>query len=501
MQEYTRICNFTYKNKKYTMFIDNKDKYYFLRINDKGEYEYVDIETFIELGKRFSNPIRVECIKKNKKYNITPKIIIGGTIVGLTFSSVFAGYKLDEYLKERAFQQYKQELYEYMESQNEEKNKETSPIVIIDDDTKEETQEITKDDQTEESTEESKDYESEYLKLTKKVDEDEEFQVDTYDYRRFLKALYIYDSDYLDYYLETPTDISLEDFNKIIDDNPYITPDYKKYIKEYCKDLITKQPDAERRILYENLKTLKIYECNSMELFAKTMSRDSLACYIRTENAIYVKDGYTYKPGTFEYQILYHELTHAARSIWKEEGEVSIRIQANGDNFNSVIVEEALDSLFAVSLFDYDEKDIAYQFQSNMIKLMIDNMDNYKISDYMNHSLSYFVQKLNEYTNSNYAAAILELLQMQYEDYHDDYLHIDQNEFYPLYDFIADMYYKNRITKDTTYEEARGYARELVQKISFDVPGEYEVNVQHFYDYLDQYCENLGIVKSQGMGK
>ena len=40
-------------------------------------------------------------------------------------------------------------------------------------------------------------------------------------------------------------------------------------------------------------------------------------------------------------------------------------------------------------------------------------MDNYKISDYMNHSLGYFVKKLDEYNgDNNYAATILQLMEV-----------------------------------------------------------------------------------------
>ena len=52
-------------------------------------------------------------------------------------------------------------------------------------------------------------------------------------------------------------------------------------------------------------------------------------------------------------------------------------------------------------------------------------MDNYDMGDYVRHSSSYFVEKLDEFTgHTNYAACMLKLMEAQYDDYHDDYIAI-----------------------------------------------------------------------------
>ena len=326
------------------------------------------------------------------------------------------------------------------------------------------------------------------------VDSDEDLEVDTYLVYKYARSIYVYDSENVRE-LFGDEEITLDDFNKVIDANSNIPDSFKGYVKRFCKDLIEKQPKAERRILYENLKDLSIVEYTDMhQLSVKTLSWDALACYVRSENTIYTMKEYQYQEGTWDFQILYHELAHAARSRWNTWNGYKLRIQADGSNFYDVIIEEALNSVFAVSLFDYEEKDIAYQLQSNIIKLLVDNMDNYEISDYMNHSMSYFCHKLDEFHGDhNYGAVLLKLVETQYEDFHDPYMEIDKEEYYPIYEYLSDFYYKNRINENTTYEEAQGYTAELLNKVLYDVPSEYNIDTAYFYTYLDEYCKKIGL--------
>ena len=163
-----------------------------------------------------------------------------------------------------------------------------------------------------------------------------------------------------------------------------------------------------------------------------------------------------------------------------------------GQTFNNEITSEALNSLFAVSLFDYEEDSIAYQLQSNYYKIMLDCMDNYDLSDYINHSLSYFTNKLDEYNNNdNYSSVILELIQTQFQDYHSSYIKVAQSEYYPIYDYICDMYYKKYISEDMTYDQMKEVANDLVRKVTLYVPNEYNIDTNRFYENLNTYINQL----------
>ena len=173
-----------------------------------------------------------------------------------------------------------------------------------------------------------------------------------------------------------------------------------------------------------------------------------------------------------------------------------------GVSLSLVTVDEALNSVFAVSLFDYEERDIAYQLQSNYCTIMLDCLDNYSLSDYINHSLSYYASKLDEHNGHNiYDKCILTLIDTQYKDYHSDLIEIEQEEYYPIYDYIADMYYRKYIDEDMSYNEAKSVADDLIERITYDVPLEYNIDTNRFYDYLNEYCNSIGIeVKNNTRG-
>ena len=160
-------------------------------------------------------------------------------------------------------------------------------------------------------------------------DSDEPLEVDTYEEYRWAKGttnLYIYDSDYLDLFFDYPC-VTAEETKRIVAENDLITPKFKVLLYWYIDTIAEKYPDADLRILHYNLQTLEVVECDSHDLIWHTMSFDSYGCYVKTENKIYVNTDYEYKPGTWEYQFIIHEFSHAARTIVRHLDSGSVRIQ------------------------------------------------------------------------------------------------------------------------------------------------------------------------------
>ena len=44
-----------------------------------------------------------------------------------------------------------------------------------------------------------------------------------------------------------------------------------------------------------------------------------------------------------------------------------------------------------------------------------------------------------------------------------------------------------------SYEEALKVKDELVNRITYDVPAEYNIDTNHFQVFFDNYCQELGI--------
>lgn len=462
MMEYRKIVNFYYGNRKYQLLLDDNNKYFFLEVNSDNSYSYVTIENYMQLCKIFCRyPDKMYAINdnvNNSKIRVVPKVIIKGIATLLTVTTLAGcGVKTD------------------------------SEVVNIDntDDSYSATQVV------ELSNEDSR-YILDSVSLVVD-DKDSVLVVDTYLDNQYTDNIYVYEMDMLDNYLNYGS-VSIDELLNVVNNNHMISDRFRPYLYEFINSMCMKYPDCDKRMFYENLKTLKIIECNDELMFEKTGSRTADACYISTENEIYTKEDSVYEKGTWEYQVLMHEIAHAVRNGIIENGDRDIRVSAMGNALSLVTVDEALNSVFTVSLFDYEERDIAYQLQSNYCTLMLECLDNYDLSDYVDHSLSYYAKKLDEHNgHNNYATTIFALIDAQYKDFHSDEISIEQNEFYRIYDYIANMYYNKYITNEMNYSECRMVADSLVERILYDVPIEYNIDADRFYEYLDIYCVSRGI--------
>lgn len=454
---YKKVLQFYYKNNSYNMYLDNCNKHFFTKNNNDGSLSYVTIEELIDLALVFIDIPMVMNIKKDSKKRMVPKVIIGG--ISVTLSLVILSTSI--------------EMYKSQQRLNMLEESRVSSSQTIEQDVKD------------------------YLSNSEINEKDnDELVVDTFLESDWLNYLFIYDMDYLDKALNYKN-VNINQVKELIKNNNSISEKFKNLFYEYCDELIEKHPNIELRVLYENLKTLEVVECDKEELLKNSLSMDSYGCYVRNENKIYVLKDYDYIKGTWPYQVIFHEFSHCLRTgVWNING-TRVRVQIEGQNFNNTITAEALNSLFTVSLFDYEEKDIAYQLQSNYHSVMIECMDNYKIDDYENHSLSYYAKKLDEFNkDNNYATVILELIQAQYKDYHDNSIEVSQDQYYPIYDYVADMYYKKYLNSNMSYSEAVDLTDQLINRIMYDVPEDYNIDIDHFYEHLNNYCDTIGIEKN-----
>ena len=55
------------------------------------------------------------------------------------------------------------------------------------------------------------------------------------------------------------------------------------------------------------------------------------------------------------------------------------------------------------------------------------------------------------------------------------------------------MYFNKYISSDMSYDQAKELTDNLVETIMFDVPEEYNIDTNHFYENLDEYCNSIGI--------
>lgn len=342
--------------------------------------------------------------------------------------------------------------------------------------------------------------EIDYNKLDFEVmDSDDDLEVQTFDINELASytTYYINDAAYLKEYPYYQK-VTADDLITTTNDNELITPRFKELIIWYIKRVAELYPDVDLWPFYYNLQTLEVVECEEDELLLHSLSFDSYGCYVRTENKIYVNKDYEYKPKTWEYQVIMHELGHAFRIVSTDNGDARLRYAAgNLDGFNE-IADECLNSLFTISLFDYEERDIAYQLQSNLLQVMIECMDNYQIEDYCKHSLTYFASKLDETNgNHNYAWSIIRLIEAQREDYFSDKINRPAEVYKPIYEYVTKMYLDRKMESDMGEEDITALMDALYERVSYDVPEEYNINVSMFYDFGLQYYQAHNAVEAE----
>ncbi len=296
-------------------------------------------------------------------------------------------------------------------------------------------------------------------------------------------SIYVYEEEALSLALENHF-VTADQCIEAIKANEKIAPEFKTFFCDFVERIENTYPGLNLAILYQNLKTLDVQELSSTDYFRESLSVTSLGCYNRRKNTIFIPEGTVYTEGEFGFQVLLHEFCHAARIAEYETDTVKTRLDFYDDSDN-LLLSEAMNSAFSCSLLDYYEWNIAYQVPSNYLRIMLECMDNYTLDDYIKHRDTYFLRKLDEFTGkTNYAQVIWKLITLQRSDWEQEKMDIPAEEYYPIYDFLCEMYYNKYITEDMTGDEKKAVADELVHKAFYDAPENYKIDPDYFYEYL-----------------
>ena len=459
-KEYTEICEFTYKNKKYLYLLDDNHKAFFLR-KDNDTLNYITIDELIDLQKIFTKTthvlnFKIQKERKSKKRSIIPKILIGGILVTLTTNIAGIFSKKNTYTP----------TIENTISSTEEMDEEEIPYDI--------------------------------QKYMNSEELNDELVVVNYKESSFMNYIYIYDMSALNNVLDEQ--VTFDTLKNTVKNNDKISLKYKNYLYEYIDNLSSRWPNVDIRTFNENLKTIEFIEYDKYKLQTKTLDENAFACYRKDENKIYLLNDLDMND-PWTKQVVYHEISHSLRSAyWSKDGK-EIRVQFTDSSGYGFEIEEALNSLFALSLYDENEKDIAYQLQSNYMKTILQCMDNYTLEDYANHNYTYFEQCLNKTNNNDLAKKVMALIELQHKDYYNDDFKVEQEQYKPIYTYITDMYLDKFATNNMNLEEINGLVEELKEQIMFDVPEEYEIDTNYFdiegYNYYQELEENKDYNKSR----
>jgi len=300
----------------------------------------------------------------------------------------------------------------------------------------------------------------------------------------------IYDQEYLGDVLSTDY-ASVDQCIEKLNASDKIDENFKGYFTTFLKAIDEKYPGTNMAILYDNLDTLGVEVLSAWDYPLKAISTNSLGVYRTDENMIYIPEGTDYTQKTFGYQVLVHEFCHAMRIRTSKKDGMDYYARFTSSTEMSLL-GECMNSVYSCSLLPYYEWDIAYQMPSNYLRIMIECMDNYDLSEYMSRGDTYFLSKLDEYNGDvNYAYTMWKLINLQRADSVGEGLQIEREESRYIYDYLAKMYFGKYITVETTDEEALQVLEDLKYKTFYDAPEYFEGYDEMYDEYFETYMNEL----------
>lgn len=487
MNKFRKIAKFKYKNKRFQLLMSESNKTAFLEIKD-GKYYYPELTDLIEINYLFNYNRMNPSIKKDKikYYNLIPKAIRLGVLVTLSTSILSScGNKYNS-------NTYTPKINDYQVTAQE------NEISTTEDNT--ETQNIKTDIN---NTQESND--DKYLKLLAAADDEYDFRyADDYQDLNYVKYLYVRDSKNYDK-LYGYSMVSIDDIKKAVNSNKNINDDYKKFIIQYVQDWNSLYPGSDFSTLYHNLEGLQIKVCTKDEMARYTLSTNSVACYKRDENTIYVLNGIDLSRESSDYIVVAHELTHCARNAtYKQDDGYKVYVSFYDDMNMGLYIEEALITDFCYQMQGLGNKSNFYTLQSSYFRIILDAID-YDGADFMNHSVNYLIDQMDKYMEDDqYAYHIITLIDAEAALRYTPYLEPEFEDFTDLYQYITRMYVKKNVTSDMTYEQTQEIYNNLVEELTYyfdQMTNPIELDLNIFEEEYNKCIEELGINENLSYGR
>lgn len=482
---------FYYNGKHFEIFYNLDKKMAILELDKGMRYMYPQLADFLCIVDAFSNcnKSRLLPIKSDKKVaKFIPKVILGGLIITLTanFAGITAkasGKNISDYVAVSEERDMYDENQEYIQDigANYDLNSENNRVYVNDD--------------------------IAFLQTPANGDEDLYWLIDG---QNTSKNTYVVTdaSAYEEAFGFSKPNKS--ELIKCVNNNSNLSSKQKSFINSYIYDAFNIDKNIDFSILKANLDDLKISEVSDERILKETGSSQTTAYYSADENIIYVKKGINYlNRNTNDFIVLTHELTHAARTKKTPYKGKNIYAMFNVKNGYGDAIEEGMINYFSYLRQANGDKEKMktcpyYILFTNYAKVIKESLgDNYKISDFFNHSSNYLALKLDEAMgDKNYAMYILMLIDQMYLNQYSPGITIDKDDYgiKTVNDYISDLYYTKELNSNMTYDAAKKKFDKLWSYISNGLSlsnGSYDyITYDNFKNEFDESCNQLEISKN-----
>ena len=457
IHKYRKISKIIYNNKRFQVFMDEKNRYAFLEIDKDNNYSFPHIEDFIGLIEIFSK-------KNNNEYyyrkieNKQNKFVFKASV--LVASGVIACSSL---------------LFNALKEQKQITNTEIEQVISIADDYKEELpKEISQED------------------ITINIEEQKDLSYITDDmYNIYDNQIDIYNSKALNLFLEEKN-ITINDLEEAINNNQNINDEIKNYLIELSKNIMETYPNIDMRLFYENIKRLNIvYE--SEESIKE--HGDDLAWYNCETGEIHLNESIKLDKGSKDLMIFRHEAGHMISQaiIPYEDSKELVVITKNGAY--GEYLQEAIDVIITSEPFkkEYDFTNYGYAINTNELEAIINAIPNFDMSVLVNQDVYNITAYLDEVNpNKIPAYRLVDLMDIQTIAYNNiGTIETEPEEFNEIYEYIANTYINNCLNPNMSYDEIIDIEKQLIDNLNKNLG--YTGNLTNYQIIEDKFIEYMEI--------
>lgn len=199
--------------------------------------------------------------------------------------------------------------------------------------------------------------------------------------------------------------------------------------------------------------------------------------------------------------IFRHELGHLFNHLKITKDGYSIDYTFN-DAGRGTYLKEAMNVIFTTDPFMYDYGDpkisenMGYPIITNIVRVLTE-CSGYNICDSISSNVYTFQDQLNGYYSDEIDASIIEeLIEIQWIEYSDDLIQVNDSDYEDLYEYVAKVYIKKNVTPSMTYEEIQELEKTLEERLLLGVSHDEYVYIYKVKEVFEEYLTLNNIVKT-----
>lgn len=312
------------------------------------------------------------------------------------------------------------------------------------------------------------------------------------------KMVSLYNNKYFDE-LFGYENLSANDVVASVESNKKIPDEYIYYIDEFVLTMGSYYQSLDFRVFDHNVKTLE-FEVRSPD-DVDFLSGGSVAYYDIENNKMIISTDIDLKNNPKSRLIFRHELGHLFNHLRLEKDGYKIDYSFN-DAGRGTYLKEALNVIFTTDPFMYDYNDpeitdnMGYPIITNIVRVLVE-CSSYDIQESVSSNVYNFQNHLNSYYSDGLDASIIEeLIEIQWIEYSDDLIQVDDADYEDLYEYVTKIYMQKNVNPTMSYGEIKEAEATLEEKLLLGVSHDEYVYTSVVERVFNNYLKEHNITKS-----